>query len=88
VPMEQVSNPPVASAGALGVDANQLMHPHGQVRLRRPDDHVLMVRHPAVGMAAPVEPLTNVAHQVQPNQATRSVSSRYIAVRRSQPEVT
>jgi len=44
-----------------GVDTAQLAHAFGQVGLRCLDDDVVMVRHLAVGVAPPVEPLTDIA---------------------------
>jgi hypothetical protein len=69
-----VSDQPVPSVGALCVDTIQLAQNFGQVRLRRLDDGVLMVRHLAVGMAAPVEPLTHVAEEVEPSSAVYIVT--------------
>jgi len=63
----------VASVGTLGVHTVQLAHALGQVGLRHLDDPMVMVRHLAVGMAAPVEALTHLAEEIQPSGAVRIV---------------
>jgi hypothetical protein len=50
---------------ALGIDAVELSHPFGQVRVRRLHEQVIVVAHQTVGVTPPVEALANIGEQTQ-----------------------
>jgi hypothetical protein len=49
----------------LGIDAVELPHPFGQVRVRRLHEQVIVVGHQTVGVPPPVEALANIGKQTQ-----------------------
>ena len=67
--LEEVAHEPVAAIDPLRVDAVELTHPFGEVGIGRLDDEVIVVRHLAIGMAAPVEPAAHIAEHREPRHA-------------------
>jgi hypothetical protein len=64
-----MTDPPVATVDALGIDPVELPHPLGKIALRRLYHHVRVVGHLAVGMAAPIEPAADLPEELQPSAA-------------------
>jgi len=84
-PLEEVAVAAVATVERLGVDAIQLPHGAGEVRVRRLDEQVIVVVHQTVG-----EHVQAVAADDEPSNSrkrSRSASSAKIA-RRSSPRAT
>jgi hypothetical protein len=52
-PLEEMADPAVPPVEGLGIDAIELAHSPRQIRPRGLDEEVVVVRHQAVGMAAP-----------------------------------
>ena len=59
--VEEVAGEPVSSVEHLGVQHVEPVHPGGNVRVRRPQDEVVVVRHEAIRVALPVESPDDVA---------------------------
>jgi len=53
-PLEDVSGTSVVPVEELGIDAVDLAHAEGEVRIRCLDEKVIMVVHETVGMAEPI----------------------------------
>jgi hypothetical protein len=60
-----VANPRVGAVDVLGENAVQLPHALGEIRIRRLDQEVVVVRHQAVGVNQPIEALAGCAQHIQ-----------------------
>ena len=58
--VEKMAFEPVPPVEPLGVDTVEPLHPGRNIRARCLDEQMEMVRHQAIGMAPPFEPLDDV----------------------------
>jgi hypothetical protein len=72
--LEEMTHQPMAAIARLGVDAVELTHPLGEVRIGRLDDEVIVVGHLAPGVAAPVETAAHLAQHDEPVRAVLIVA--------------
>jgi hypothetical protein len=61
--LEQVSLVAVPSVEPLRVASVEVLHADRDVRVRRRDEHVVVVRHQAIRVAPPTEPDDDVAEE-------------------------
>jgi hypothetical protein len=59
--LEEVADPGVAPVEARGVEPVQALHPGRELRLRRPDDEMEVVRHQRPGVELPAMSRGDVA---------------------------
>ena len=72
-PLEQVPRPAVAAVERRSEAGIQIVHPWGQVRLRRLQEQVKMVGHQRPGKHSPATPRRHAVEQLQPLRPVRVV---------------
>jgi hypothetical protein len=89
--LEEVSDAVVAPVEARRVEAVEALHPGRELRLRRPDDEMEVVRHQRPRVELPAVPRCDLAEQPHPGVAIQRVENdraaldaarRHVIVRR------
>jgi len=74
-----VDHQSLAAICPLGVDAVELTHPLGEVRIRRLDDEVIVVGHLAIGVAARIETAAHLTKDGEPLRPVQIVATDRLA---------